>query len=141
MAKKTRIDDIDSAAIINSFRLDDTSLPLEARSTESNHQPKEKESGKQTATSTSYPRKSMDAGGKPDYESTFVCESNVTARLGKQVYIKKEFHDRIQKILHVVGGNEVTIASYLNNVLTYHFEQFQDDIVEAFNRHLKSYNL
>jgi hypothetical protein len=35
----------------------------------------------------------------------------------------------------------VTIASYLNNVLTYHFEQFQDDIVEAFNRHLKSYNL
>ena len=28
MAKKTRIDDIDSAAVINSFRLDDTSLPL-----------------------------------------------------------------------------------------------------------------
>lgn len=141
MAKKTRIDDIDSAAVINSFRLDDTSLPLEARSTESSRQPKTKEPGQQTATSATSTKKGMDGNGKPDYESTFVCESNVTARLGKQVYIKKEFHDRIQKILHVVGGNEVTIASYLNNVLTYHFEQCQDDIVEAFNRHLKSYNL
>ena len=110
-------------------------------SPESSRQPKAKESGQQTATSATSTKKGMDGNGKPDYESTFVCESNVTARLGKQVYIKKEFHDRIQKILHVVGGNEVTIASYLNNVLTYHFEQFQDDIVEAFNRHLKSYNL
>lgn len=32
MAKKTRIEDIDSEAVINSFRLDDTSIPPEARS-------------------------------------------------------------------------------------------------------------
>ena len=36
MAKKTRIEDIDSEAVINSFRLDDTSIPPEARSTDGN---------------------------------------------------------------------------------------------------------
>ena len=31
MAKKTRVEDIDSNFIINSFRRDDMSIPLEAR--------------------------------------------------------------------------------------------------------------
>ena len=56
--------------------------------------------------------------GKPekqDYDTVFMCGSNVTARLGKQVYIRKEYHDRIQKMLHVIGGNEVTIAAFLDN--------------------------
>lgn len=82
--------------------------------------------------------------GKPektDYDGTFVCEANVTARLGKQVYIRKEYHDRIQKMLHVIGGNEVTIASFLDNVLTHHFTLFQDEIAESFKRHMESYNL
>lgn len=34
MVKKTRVEDIDSDAIINSFRQDDTSIPPGARSTE-----------------------------------------------------------------------------------------------------------
>lgn len=116
MAKKARIEDIDSDAIINSFRMDDASIPPEARSTD----------------------------GKPektDYDSMFVRESNVTARLGKQVYIRKEYHDRILKMLHIIGGNEVTIAGFLDNVLTYHFTQFQDEIAESFKRHMESYNL
>ena len=36
MAKKARIEDIDSDAIINSFRMDDASIPPEARSTDGN---------------------------------------------------------------------------------------------------------
>ena len=78
---------------------------------------------------------------KPDYETVFMCGSNVTARLGKQVYIRKEYHDRIQKMLHVIGGNEVTIAAFLDNVLTHHFTLFQDEIAESFKRHMESYNL
>ncbi|KAB4406848.1 DUF3408 domain-containing protein, partial [Bacteroides thetaiotaomicron] len=82
--------------------------------------------------------------GKPekqDYDTVFMCGSNVTARLGKQVYIRKEYHDRIQKMLHVIGGNEVTIAAFLDNVLTHHFMLFQDEIAESFKRHMESYNL
>ncbi|RHL52207.1 DUF3408 domain-containing protein, partial [Bacteroides stercoris] len=52
-----------------------------------------------------------------------------------------EYHDRIQKMLHVIGGNEVTIAAFLDNVLTHHFTLFQDEIAESFKRHMESYNL
>ena len=126
MAKKTRIEDIDSEAVINSFRLDDTSIPPEARSTGGNApSPPPKEELQTVITSpASRPKEEPERkrrNGKPekqDYDTVFMCGSNVTARLGKQVYIRKEYHDRIQKMLHVIGGNEVTIAAFLDNVLT-----------------------
>ena len=43
--------------------------------------------------------------------------------------------------VHVIGGNEVTIAAFLDNVLTHHFTLFQDEIDESFKRHMESYNL
>ena len=79
-------------------------------------------------------------GVKSDYEETFVRKSALTARQGKQVYIRKEFHDRILKITQVIGQNEITIADYLDNVMAHHFGQFQNDVAESFNRHIKSYN-
>lgn len=133
MARKTRIEDIDSDAIINSFRQDDTSIPPAARSTDGSAPVPPKEEPERRRRSGP-PEKSY-------YDATFVRGSNLTARLGKQVYIRKEFHDRIQKMLHVMGGNEVTIASFLDNVLAHHFTQFQDEIADSFSRHMKSYNL
>lgn len=133
MARKTRIEDIDSDAIINSFRQDDTSIPPAARSTDGSVPAPPKEEPERRRRSGP-PEKSY-------YDATFVRGSNLTARLGKQVYIRKEFHDRIQKMLHVMGGNEVTIASFLDNVLAHHFTQFQDEIADSFSRHMKSYNL
>ena len=137
MAKKTRIEDIDSEAVINSFRLDNTSIPPEARSTGGNAPSPPPKEELQTVITLPASRKPE----KPDYETVFMCGSNVTARLGKQVYIRKEYHDRIQKMLHVIGGNEVTIAAFLDNVLTHHFTLFQDEIAESFKRHMESYNL
>ena len=67
-----------------------------------------------------------------DYESLFICESPVTARLGKTVYIRQEYHDRILKIIQVVGNNEVSLFSYIDNVLTHHFDSFQEDISQAY---------
>lgn len=148
MAKKTRVEDIDSDAIINSFRQDDTSIPPGARSTEGvTVKPRAPQPTRSVPAPASVPVPSAtDAGvertdGAFDYDGTFVREANITARLGKQVYIKKEYHDRIQKMLHVIGGNEVSIASFLHNVLSHHFTLFQDEIAESFNRHMKDYNL
>lgn len=149
MVKKTRIEDIDSEAVINSFRLDDTSIPPEARSTDGSvPSPPPKEATRETVPlPVSYSREEPERrrrngkSGKQDYDTVFMCGSNITARLGKQVYIRKEYHDRIQKMLHVIGGNEVTIAAFLDNVLTHHFTLFQDEIAESFKRHMESYNL
>ena len=154
MARKTKASDIDSNFIINAFRRDDMTIPPEARSTpieteqelsgedneiavpqETNQtQPTVKETAKEETE-----RRSKIV--KPDYEKTFVCGTSVTARHGRQVYIRNEYHDRIQKIIHVIGHNEISIASYLDNVLAHHFSMFGSDISESFNNHLKSYNI
>ncbi|WP_286920226.1 DUF3408 domain-containing protein [Flavobacterium sp. UBA4197] len=66
------------------------------------------------------------------YFDLFIKESNLTARLGKSVYIRKDFHDRLLKIVQVIGGNELSLFSYLDNVLAHHFESFQKEIKESY---------
>jgi hypothetical protein len=73
-----------------------------------------------------------------DYMSLFIRESGVTARLGKTVYIRKEFHDRIQKIIQVVGDNEVSLFSYIDNVLMHHFDNFHEDISQAYRQRVSN---
>lgn len=145
MAKKLKIDSIDESFIINSFRQDDTSIPQAARSTEAQSDgPSAEELQAVTAVPSLKPEAVKEEtihrrkGNKPDYESLFVREASVTARQGKQVYIRKDYHDRILKIIQVIGKNEVSIASYLDNVLTQHFDAYQGEITESYNEHLKS---
>jgi hypothetical protein len=70
-----------------------------------------------------------------DYKSLFITrESNCPpARFGKSVYIRKEHHDRISQVVHVIGGNEISIFGYFDNVLSHHFETFNDEITLSYN--------
>jgi hypothetical protein len=71
----------------------------------------------------------------PEYESRFIRETDLPpARFGKSVYIRKEYHDRISQIISVIGGNEVSLFGYIDNVLAHHFEYFQDDITRSFKK-------
>jgi len=67
-----------------------------------------------------------------DYEALFFKEAEVKTRNGKVVYIRKEYHDRILKIVRVIGENNLSLFSYLDNVLEHHFAMFQDDITELY---------
>lgn len=69
---------------------------------------------------------------KPDYETLFIKESGVTTRQARHVYIRTDFHDLISKIIHVIGHNEMSIFSYIDNVLAYHFEEFQEEISKTY---------
>ena len=66
----------------------------------------------------------------PDYESLFIQEVGITARTGKSVYIRKEHHEKIMKIVQVIGKNQVSLFSYIDNVLSQHFATYQDEITE-----------
>lgn len=68
-----------------------------------------------------------------DFKDLFLKEAMMKTRSGKVVYICKEHHDRISKILHVIGKNEVSLFSYLYNVLEHHFNTFQEDITEMYD--------
>ncbi len=72
-----------------------------------------------------------------DYKKLFMHEAKITARSGKTVYISKEHHERITKIVQVIGKNEVSLFSYIYNVLEHHFATFQEDITELYDSNLE----
>ena len=37
-------------------------------------------------------------------------------------------HEKLMRIVTVIGGRKVTVSSYVENILTRHFEQHQDEI-------------
>jgi len=74
-------------------------------------------------------------GKSQDYESLFIRGAGgITAREGKTVYIRKQYHDRILKIVRVIGGNDLSLFSYLDNVLEHHFALFQEEITTLYNK-------
>lgn len=72
-----------------------------------------------------------------DYQSLFIHESAIAARSGKTVYICKEHHERIIKILHVIAKNDVSLFSYIYNVLEHHFTTYQEDITELYDNNIE----
>lgn len=79
-------------------------------------------------------KKIMDEARQAIYRSLFLKEADVPARIGKTVYVRKEYHERIQLILRVIGKDEVSLFSYIDNVLAYHFDMFQEDIKRLYEQ-------
>ena len=71
---------------------------------------------------------------KEIYRSLFFKEAAIGARIGKTVYVRKEYHERIQLILRVIGKDEVSLFSYIDNVLAHHFNTFQEEIKKLYEQ-------
>jgi hypothetical protein len=105
MAKKINVDEIDESFIVAAVRKERIApeivppplTPLPAIAPVQTEEPVKEETHALGPAKEEGKRKR----NKPDYEALFIRESNVTARLGKTVYIRKEFHDRILKIIQV----------------------------------------
>ncbi|MDE5437588.1 DUF3408 domain-containing protein [Elizabethkingia meningoseptica] len=72
-----------------------------------------------------------------DYESIFFKKSETNARDGKTVYIRPEFHEKLTRIIQVIGGDKVTIYAYLDNLLDHHFQEFGEQITKSYNDNYK----
>jgi len=129
MAKKINPDEIDENFIIASVKRDKTAVP---ENTVYSPLPATVEQPEQMPEVSKEDNRRK--RNKQDYETLFIKESNITARFGKTVYIRKEFHDRILKIVRVIGGNELSLFSYIDNVLVYHFDSFQDEITQLYEK-------
>ena len=68
-----------------------------------------------------------------DYESIFFKRSSTNARDGKTVYIRPDFHEKLSRIVQVIGEDKITIYAYLDNLLEYHFQEFGEQITTSFN--------
>lgn len=68
-----------------------------------------------------------------EYESIFFKKPDTNARDGKTVYIRPDFHEKLSRIVQVIGEDKLTIYGYLDNLLAYHFEEFGDEITKSYN--------
>ena len=147
MAKKkneVNLDGIDAESIIHSFRTTDHLQMVKDAKDVGSEKDKEVKDSQQTQepetpaminTESLKEENRRRRGKSQDYESLFIREAGgITAREGKTVYIRKQYHDRILKIVRVIGGNDLSLFSYLDNVLEHHFALFQEEITTLYNK-------
>ncbi|MDR2270423.1 MAG: DUF3408 domain-containing protein [Sphingobacterium sp.] len=72
-----------------------------------------------------------------DYEDTFLVNRFPSGRNGKVVYIRPTYHERLLRIVQLTREDKVTLYSYIDNILEYHFSEFGDDITNYFNERFK----
>ena len=78
-------------------------------------------------------RRKMKKEDDQEYEILFLKKSNTNARDGKTVYIRPDFHEKLTRIVQVIGEDKISIYAYLDNLLEYHFQEFADRIIKSFN--------
>lgn len=102
--------------------------PTEAIENEEN-KPKEVLRNKSAVKEKSKTKRSIET----DYESIFFKKPDTNARDGKTVYIRPDFHEKMSRIVQVIGEDKLTIYGYLDNLLDYHFQEFGEQIIRSFN--------
>lgn len=91
--------------------------------------PQEKEPEKPVGRERSRSKKATEA----EYEKLFFKRAETHARNGKSVYIRPDFHQRLSRIVQVIGEDKITLYTYLDNLLEYHFQEFGEAIIKSFN--------
>lgn len=79
-------------------------------------------------SSDSRPRKKRE--GK-SYEAKFLGRRESVQR--RQTYISLELYKKIARFLPVIGG-ELTVPTYIDNILSQHLEQYKDEINELYDK-------
>ena len=53
------------------------------------------------------------------------------------MYVSRTTHEKLMRIVTVIGGRKVTVSSYVENILLRHFEQYQDEINTLYESHFQ----
>ncbi|MCT4317829.1 DUF3408 domain-containing protein [Elizabethkingia anophelis] len=103
--------------------------PLAEAPEKKEDKPKEQPQEKPVAKEKSRSKRTSEA----DYENVFFKKSETNARDGKTVYIRPEFHEKLTRIIQVIGEDKITIYAYLDNLLDHHFQEFGEQITRSYN--------
>ena len=70
---------------------------------------------------------------KLNYQEKFIKKSGSVARVGKQVSISPEYHEKIRRIVAVIGKNKVTVHDYIQNVMADHFSRHKEELQQLYH--------
>ncbi|MCA6441068.1 MULTISPECIES: DUF3408 domain-containing protein [unclassified Arcicella] len=89
--------------------------------------------GKPSQRERNRAKKTLDGG----YGDHFLKTHSMTKRGDKSIYIRQEYHERLSRIVQVIGKDEIPLYAYLDNILEHHFEMFEKAITDDFNEKFK----
>lgn len=117
--------------MVDGIKKEGLQLPIEVieELQKADSKPKELSSEKSEIKEKTRTKKTIE----PDYESIFFKRSDTNARDGKTVYIRPDFHEKLSRIVQVIGEDKITIYAYLDNLVSYHFQEFGEQITKSFN--------
>ena len=75
------------------------------------------------------------------YIGKFMTDAGFIARLGRQVCVSEETHERVMKLVNVVGKGQVSMASFIENIINEHFNIHNAEIKAAFEEGIKAYRI
>ena len=84
---------------------------------------------------------SSSTSNRKGYIGKFLTDAGFTARLGRQVSISEETHERVMKFVSVVGKGQVSMASFIENIINEYFNIHNAEIKAAFDEGLKAYRI
>lgn len=71
------------------------------------------------------------------YGEHFLRTHSMTKRGDKSIYIRQEYHERLSRIVQVIGNDEIPLYAYLDNILAHHFDLFEKEITDDFDAKYK----
>ncbi len=146
MAKKkeeVNLSEIDASFVISSFknkerRNNPSSIPRPLlppdKEVEQVTEPEETETPVVVQAETPREESKRKRSKSTNYESLFLMDAGIPTRSGKLVSIREKYHKRIAKIVQASGKKDVSIFSYIDNVLSHHFDTYRDEINETCNK-------
>lgn len=72
--------------------------------------------------------------GKRSYGSQFLKRHSMNRRGEKTIYVREEYHERLNRIVQIIGGGNIPLYAYLDNILQHHFDLFEGEITKDFNK-------
>lgn len=76
-------------------------------------------------------------GDQFTYESVFLNGNEMAKRGDKSIYVRPEYHERLTRIVQVIGEDRIPLYALLDHILTQHFEIYEDLLVKEFAAKLK----
>lgn len=141
MAKKLHVD-VDAGSIINSVRPDIPPAPIPKppvpvpEELQQEEKPEEiKKAEPAPPPKTKEVSRSKKNESEEEYLELFIREVEMSARSGKLVYVRKDYHDRILRIIRVIGKDKLSLFGYIDHVLTQHFEEYEEVIKKLYKKH------
>lgn len=139
MAKKIHNDEIDESFIIASIKQERKVEPTPAPKLVAPPKPEVKEEikeeVKELVPEPKTPKKNR--GKVEQYEELFFRESSESARSGKGITIRPEFHDNIMAIVQLSRDTQINLFGYIDNILAHHFETYESELDELYSRNYK----